>query len=567
MNDSTLYVRDLGRVKFHEADIVARQLQNNTDDYLLYLEHEDVYTLGSGTKTEHYVKLDDQENVVEVDRGGSVTFHGPGQLIGYPIITIGETKGDLRASLTFIRRLEQVLVDALQILGVPATRHDGYTGVWIEISKGDSKELKKIAAIGVKTAKGRTRHGFALNINPDLSKFRKIIPCGIDEFEVTSLHAEGFDHLDAAEVQETITKTFIDSFGFDSIDSASVKSPSNVEKSQFTIEAENASDTRIDISHLSSKASAAVSAAQPQLRLLGRLASAGVAVDETKDRRDRPEWMKNKFKATSGYSELKSLAKDLNLNTVCEEAGCPNIYECWESKTATFMILGERCTRACGFCLVDTRKPQAPDPSEPKNVAIAVKQLGLEFAVLTCVARDDLEDDGSKQFVQTMREIRRASPGTQIELLISDCRGHVDSLDAIFDERPEVLNHNIETVPRLQRAVRPSAAYARSLGVLARAKSKGLTTKSGIIVGMGETEVEVLQTIRDLKNVGVDIITIGQYLQPTPKHVPVHRFVEPAEFARYKEFGELIGVSHVEAGPLVRSSYHAKEAKNASKGA
>jgi lipoic acid synthetase len=270
--------------------------------------------------------------------------------------------------------------------------------------------------------------------------------------------------------------------------------------------------------------------------------------------------MKNTYNNSAGYQELKKLSKDLSLHTVCEEAGCPNIYECWESKTGTFMILGERCTRACGFCLVDTRKPQAPDKEEPRNVGYAVAQLGLEFAVITCVARDDLDDDGSEQFVQTVREIRRQSPGTQVELLISDCRGHRESLDAIFNEVPDVLNHNIETVARLQRAVRPSASYSRSLAVLARAKQQGLITKSGIIVGMGETNSEVIETLRDLKNIGVDIVTIGQYLQPTPKHLPVHRFVTPDEFEMFARVGEELGIGHVESGPLVRSSYHAKSA-------
>ncbi len=268
--------------------------------------------------------------------------------------------------------------------------------------------------------------------------------------------------------------------------------------------------------------------------------------------------MKNTVKATDGYKELKQLSRDLKLHSVCEEAGCPNIYECWESKTATFMILGERCTRACSFCLVDTRKPAAPDPDEPRNVAVAIQSLGLEFAVITCVARDDLDDDGAEHFAETVRQIRKLSPGTGIELLISDNRGRTQSLNTIFNERPDVLNHNIETVARIQRAVRPSAGYARSLSVLARAKDAGLTTKSGIIVGMGETSSEILQTLRDLKNVGVDIVTIGQYLQPTPSHLPVHRFVEPSEFAMYKEYGEMLGISHVESGPLVRSSYHAK---------
>ncbi len=616
--EKTLYVRSLGRVSFEEGDALQRALHKSADDYLLFLEHHPVYTCGSGTKSEHLKDIDPEINdVIDVDRGGSITFHGPGQLVGYPVITVGETRGDLRSSLAFIRSLQDVLIEALRILGIEAISKSDYTGVWIDHGEEyvDTDRYAKIAAIGVKVAQGRTRHGFALNISTDLDAFSKIVPCGIEEYGVTSLHQLGFDHITLDEITETITKTFLEKFSYGEVDIASVSSSSGtnqprmvadvltlshaqtqrafastsatilvgedesekltvavsevvsseVRSSDFALHSERGriSDETEQPSDLSRFSKEAVSPLQPSLRLLGRLAQAGVVVDLEKDRRARPEWMKNKVKATEGFKELKELSRDLNLHTVCEEAGCPNIYECWESKTATFMILGERCTRACTFCLVDTRKPEAVDANEPRNVAVAISSLGLEFAVITCVARDDLDDDGAGHFAQTVREIRALSPNTGIELLISDCRGRSESLDVIFAERPDVINHNIETVARIQRAVRPSAGYARSLSVLARAKAAGLTTKSGIIVGMGETSAEILQTLRDLKNVGVDIVTIGQYLQPTPSHLPVHRFVEPREFALYKEFGELIGIRHVESGPLVRSSYHAKSSAQA----
>jgi lipoyl synthase len=251
---------------------------------------------------------------------------------------------------------------------------------------------------------------------------------------------------------------------------------------------------------------------------------------------------------------------DLGLVTVCEEAGCPNIFECWADGTATFMINGERCTRACGFCLVDTRHPEALDPTEPGRVAEAVERMGLAFAVLTAVARDDLPDGGAGAFAASIEAIHRRSPGVSVEVLIPDCKGDDDALATIFDARPEVLNHNVETVPRLQRAVRPSASYARSLAVLARAKAAGLTTKSGIIVGMGETTDEVLATLADLRGVGVDIVTIGQYLRPTSNHLPVARWWTPDEFAALRHAGEAMGIPHVEASPLTRSSYHARQA-------
>jgi lipoic acid synthetase len=251
---------------------------------------------------------------------------------------------------------------------------------------------------------------------------------------------------------------------------------------------------------------------------------------------------------------------------VCEEAGCPNIYECWTDHTATFMILGDRCTRACGFCLVDTRKPFPLDPDEPRRVADAVATLGLEHAVITSVARDDLPDGGAAGFAATVDAIRAASPATQVEVLIPDCKGSVDALDVIFGAAPDVLNHNLETVARLHRAARPSAAYSRSLAVLARASDAGLLTKSGVILGMGETGDEVRGAIADLRNVGVDVLTLGQYLRPSRQHLPVARWWTPDEFAALRADAERLGFRHVEAGPLVRSSYHAKRATAASPG-
>ncbi len=276
--------------------------------------------------------------------------------------------------------------------------------------------------------------------------------------------------------------------------------------------------------------------------------------------RERPPWMRVKAKFDDGYLELKQLMRDNDLHTVCEEAGCPNIYECWADRTATFMILGDRCTRACGFCQIDTRKPLPVDSDEPRRVADAVATMGLAHAVITCVARDDLPDGGASIFAQTVDAIRARNPGTNVELLISDCKGDADALATIFAARPDVLNHNLETVARLQRAARPSAGYARSLAVLARAKDAGLLTKSGIIVGMGETDAEVRAAIADLRAVGVDVLTIGQYLRPSPQHLPVVRWWTPEEFDALADYAVALGFAHVEAGPLVRSSYHARAA-------
>jgi lipoic acid synthetase len=272
----------------------------------------------------------------------------------------------------------------------------------------------------------------------------------------------------------------------------------------------------------------------------------------------KPDWIRPHVSHGEEVMNLKKTLRDLSLVTVCEEAGCPNLSECWSDGTATFMVLGERCTRACGFCLIDTRKPEAPDANEPARIAEAIKNMKLSYAVLTMVARDDLADEGMGHIAECVRAIRELDASIQIETLISDARG-TESLDIILQAAPDVLNHNMETVPRLQHAVRPSAGYARSLSVLARAKRAGRIVKSGLIVGMGERDDEVFGVLADLAAIGVDIVTIGQYLRPTTNHLPVSRWVEPAMFDTYKAVGESLGIGHVESSPLTRSSYHAKE--------
>jgi len=283
--------------------------------------------------------------------------------------------------------------------------------------------------------------------------------------------------------------------------------------------------------------------------------STGIAISAPK-----PEHVKARLRITDDYVRLKRTMRDLSLVTVCEEAGCPNIFECWSDGTATFMINGERCTRACGFCMVDTQQPLPIDPDEPDRVAEAVVRMGLRHAVITAVARDDVDDGGAGAFAATIEAIRRRAPEVRVEVLIPDCKGDPGALATIFDARPDVLNHNIETVARLQRVVRPSAGYARSLAVLARAKDAGLVTKSGLIVGMGETDDEVIEALADLRAVGTDIVTIGQYLRPSAAHLPVERWCGIDAFVRFKTYGEAIGITHVESSPLTRSSYHAAHA-------
>ncbi|GAB4327501.1 MAG: lipoyl synthase [Dehalococcoidia bacterium] len=275
----------------------------------------------------------------------------------------------------------------------------------------------------------------------------------------------------------------------------------------------------------------------------------------------RPEWLKVRFPTGGKYQDLQRLMREKQLHTVCEEAHCPNIGDCWSRGTATFMILGDTCTRACGFCAIKTGRPGALDLGEPRRVALAVHSMGLRHAVITSVNRDDVPDGGASIFADTIRWVRRLSPGTTIEVLIPDFMGDWDALATVVDARPEILNHNTETVPRLYPRVRPKARYERSLDLFTRAKERdpGALTKSGVMVGLGETVDELLAVFEDLRARDVDILTVGQYLRPTPKHLPIDRYYHPREFAQLKRAALAMGFKHVESGPLVRSSYHAEE--------
>jgi lipoic acid synthetase len=280
----------------------------------------------------------------------------------------------------------------------------------------------------------------------------------------------------------------------------------------------------------------------------------------TLDVHPRPDWLRVKFFGGDRYHNLKRIMRTLDLHTVCESARCPNMGECWEHGTATFMILGDICTRACGFCAVPSGKPAGPpDEGEPLRVAEAVASMGLRYAVVTSVNRDDQPDGGARIFARTIQEIRNRVPGCKVEVLIPDFRGDWNALDTVLAVKPDILNHNTETVPRLYRQVRKGALYERSLELLRRAKEMhpDVPTKTGLMLGLGEQKEEVLETMRDLAAQGTDIFTLGQYLQPTREHLPVIRFVHPGEFAEFKRLGEQMGFKHVESGPLVRSSYHA----------
>lgn len=498
--DTTLLVQ----TNFLDAKVADRSLP----DYLVLVEHEHVYTAGRGVPFTPVPARTGEEPVpwVETSRGGKITYHGPGQLVVYPIFDLERHGRDVHV---YLRKLEEVLSATLLRFGIEAFARPGLTGLWTTLAPDGPP--KKIASIGIGVRKWIAYHGVALNVTTDLSRFSEISPCGQDGAVMTSLaevlSVRGEPAPDIGEVKRVVTESFASGFDLQP-------------------------------------------GATPEAVPLA-------------PRPPRPPWLKVRAPGGEQFGETYDLVRRLRLNTVCEEARCPNIGECWSHHTATFMIMGDLCTRRCSFCSVKdgTLGSLSPlDILEPHRVGVAVRELGLEHVVITSVNRDDLDDMGASHFDLTVRSIAKHAPNCRIELLIPDMRGKRKLVETILASGlVSVLNHNVETVPRLYRSVRPGAIFERSLNVLRWAKElhPPLATKSGVMVGLGETFEEVVGVMEALRAAGVEIMTIGQYLQPTPKQLPVERFVTPEEFERYREEGLRRGFSYVESGPLVRSSYHA----------
>tara|TARA_B100000683_G_scaffold264922_1_gene295152 strand:- start:481 stop:2109 length:1629 start_codon:yes stop_codon:yes gene_type:complete len=534
-----LNIRWLGKLPYSEAYDLQLGLhrsvsqEDSKDDYLLLLEHNNVITSGRSSKENNLLVSKGQLHELgieyfETDRGGDITYHGDGQLIGYPIIRLSDPK----KVIPFVRNLENVIIDSLRKFKIDSYTKEDDTGVWT--AKG------KIASVGIKVSKWTTYHGFSLNIFDSLDGYQLINPCGNQSEQITSIHQFNPD-ISFEEVASEISDNFVKIFGYANTDRQfSQFTPRQLKRTkEFNID-QMVKDGVFKIN-------------QNKIPVTVR----GVLPSEPK----RPEWMKVKANLGSDYVSLKNLLSEKKLNTVCEEASCPNIYECWSMGTATFMIMGDVCTRACGFCDVKTGKPGELDLGEPLRVAESVQAMNLTHAVITSVNRDDLEDGGSMFFADTIRAVKDKNSHCDVEVLVPDFKGLRSAIQNIIDASPEVFNHNLETVPRLQREIRTAASYGRSLSLLEYVKKQGFMgkTKTGLIVGMGETKEEVISVLKDLSKIEVDIVTIGQYLRPTAKHRPIDRYATIEEFEDYKIIGESYGIPHVESGPLVRSSYHAKD--------
>jgi len=501
----TLRAIDRGRAAYQptlefQLELVERvRAGDGKRGYVVLVEHDPpVITLGRRAKAEHVVASRRQIeaagwDLVESRRGGDVTWHGPGQLVAYPIVRLDPRRRTVHG---YVRNLEEAIIHLLARFGVEAGRRGRHTGVWVG--------AEKIAAIGVAVRRWVAYHGLALNVAADLRGFDAIVPCGIRDSGVTSLSRLLGRDVPVAEVKPVLVACLRETLGFDAVVAEAPRGP--------------------------------------------RL----------------PRWLRRRAPTGPHAAAVRDLLAELGLATVCSSAHCPNQAECFARRTATFLILGDRCTRACRFCAVPGGPPLPPRPDEPDAVAEAAARLGLAHVVITSVTRDDLPDGGAGHFARVLRAVRRRLPHAAIEVLTPDFQGSESAVATVLAAGCDVFNHNVETVPRLYPVVRPEADYRRSLSVLAAARrlappARPVRTKSGLMVGVGETREELRQVLHDLRQVGCDALTIGQYLAPSPNHHPVARFVEPAELAEIEVEARALGFPAVAAGPRVRSSYHAEE--------
>jgi lipoic acid synthetase len=496
----TIQIIDWGKLDYAEAlarqrDLVDERIADRSPDRLVLVEHPPVVTIGrSGSLSDLQVsKAALAERGValqQVERGGRATFHGPGQLVAYPILKVLDK--DLHA---FLKRLIDTAADVLRSYGLDPEVKAGQPGLWVNGAK--------IASVGLAVRKWVTYHGIALNVSTDPRWFDMIVPCGQPGEKITSMENE----LGRSVAVSAVKKRFVTHFIL-----------------QHTYEAPEAP-----------------------------------GIEPGRD----PEWLVLPQTDLNAVERMHQRLDDLQLATVCQSAHCPNLGECFARGTATFMIMGTRCTRRCRFCAVDKGAPAPLDPDEPQRIAMAVHRMGLKHAVVTSVTRDDLPDGGAGHFAETIRHIHTQCPSVSVEVLVPDFGGAVSSFNTVCDAGPEVFNHNIETVPRLYARIRPGADYQRSLGILAYVSGRGLITKSGLMLGLGETEKEIRQVMRDLKKAGCMWLTVGQYLAPSKDHAPVARYVPPEAFEMWAETARQMGFAAVAAGPLVRSSYRACEMKEA----
>jgi lipoic acid synthetase len=492
---ATLDIIDCGLADYQQVlqeqhQLCQKRQQGKIPNTVLITEHPPVITLGarqSANKlhTDRESLKEQGIDVVDVRRGGGATAHNPGQLVFYPILYLPDSGLGISE---YIRELEAIGIELLEQLDVKSQRRKGSPGLWVND--------KKIASIGVRVSKSVTYHGMAINIQNDLSIFDYLIPCGLDDVEMTSAMKETGKKHPINQIKKKIAELLINHFSI-----------SNVP-------------------------------------------------------RKLPPWLKRPLPSSTKYTSTETVLNSLGINTICHNANCPNRGRCWSRGTATVLILGNICTRNCKFCSVTCGRPFPPDPTEPARIAEMAEQMGIKYLVITSVNRDDLPDGGAGHFRDCINEVRNRCPNVKFEILTPDFRNcQTQAIEILADALPFVFAHNVETVPSLYRKARPGGNYQRSLNLLKLAKEtcKNTPTKSSIMLGLGETDAEVEQTLRDLRNVGCDRITIGQYLKPSKDSLEVVEYIPPAKFNWWKQRAASLGFSWVMSSPFTRSSYFAEK--------
>ena len=532
-------VIDLGVMAYSDVHklqkSLAEELQNldretAAPNTLLLVEHPPVITTGRHGGAENLLVsqellLERGVELAQTERGGNITCHFPGQLVAYPIARLlprkdadAESIGPRRPAgvKEFFHDLEQIIIGTLARFGLKGEQIPGRAGVWLG--------TRKICAMGIAVKRRVTFHGLALNVCRDLSLFDLITPCGLPDATVTSLHRElSAEDVSMAEVKAVFVEEF---------------------QKHYRL-------PRLEVSRRASES--------PKKQPLADEAPAKTLREIEPGYLRLPPWLRISLPKTSCFSQTDGLVNDLKLHTVCRSARCPNIFECYSRNTATFLILGGVCSRSCAFCNIGAGELLPLDHGEPKRVAEAAATLGLEHVVITSVTRDDLPDGGAKHFAASIAAVRKALPRAVIEVLIPDFQGRAEDLNTVLAAGPDILNHNVETVPELYPRIRPQADFEQSLTLLDRAGQAGFVTKSGLMVGLGEDDAAVHGVLDALAGINCRIVTVGQYMRPSRKHPPVQRYVHPDVFASYARYGARQGIAHVFSAPLVRSSYNAKD--------
>ncbi len=560
-----MQVRMLGRVDLRETveamQAFTAQRTGDTPDVLWVCEHAPHFTQGLAGHADHLLAPGDIP-VVATNRGGQVTFHGPGQVVAYPLVDLRRAGYYVKE---YVHRVEEAAIRTLAHFGVTGHRVAGAPGIYVRLDdprshallpqrprKADPLEpaaavpdftgLGKIAALGIKVSRHCTYHGVALNVDMDLEPFSRINPLRLRRvadrgpFYNRRAHHLGRSGFRAGQPIGHPPRALTSA--------PAMSTPEVVREAQSTVA----------YNPLAKQKAAA------------KLSRIPIKVEQGEVLK-KPEWIRVKAGSpTTRFYEIKEILREHKLHTVCEEASCPNIGECFGKGTATFMIMGDKCTRRCPFCDVGHGRPDPLDKDEPLNLARTIAALKLKYVVITSVDRDDLRDGGSGHFVECIQNIRALSPATQIEILVPDFRGRDDrALEILKAAPPDVMNHNLETAPRLYKEARPGSDYQFSLNLLKKFKAlhPGVPTKSGIMVGLGETDEEILQVMRDMRAHDIDMLTIGQYLAPSNSHLPVRRYVHPDTFKMYEEEAYKMGFTHAAVGAMVRSSYHADQQAHA----